>query len=175
MYRIASLMRPNAVLLVALLIVSAGLLVAGCTTPGGDGIQPTPTETMATPTVTETPFTTETPAATATTGVTTAATTAAGGDNVTFDIAAENMAFDTDTIMVPAGANVTMFFDYQDDGIPHNVAVYTDSSATEEIFVGETVTGPETITYTFTAPEEPGTYYFQCDVHPEMNGEFIAE
>jgi plastocyanin len=186
-------MRPNAVLLMTLLIVSAGMLVAGCTAPGGDGIQPTPTETMATPTAAETPFETETPmetetpfettpigtetpAATATTGVTTAATTAAGEENVTVDIAADNMAFDTDTITVPAGANVTMFFDNQDDGIPHNVAVYTDSSAAEEIFVGETITGPETITYTFTAPEEPGTYFFRCDVHPEaMTGDFVVE
>ena len=174
-------MRPNAVLLMALLILSAGMLVAGCTAPGGDGTQPTPTETISTPTATETPFETtpigtETPAATATTGVTTAATTAAGEENVTVDIAADNMAFDTDTITVPAGAEVTIVFDNQDDGIPHNVAVYTDSSAAEEIFVGETITGPETITYTFTAPEEPGTYFFRCDVHPEaMTGDFVVE
>ena len=169
-------MRPNAVLLMTLLIVSAGMLVAGCTAPGGDGIQPTPTETVTTPAETETPTGTETPAATATTGVTTAATTAAGEENVTVDIAADNMAFDTDTITVPAGANVTMFFDNQDDGIPHNVAVYTDSSAAEEIFVGETITGPETTTYIFTAPEEPGTYFFRCDVHPQqMTGDFIVE
>ena len=179
-------MRPNVVLLIALLIVSAGMLVAGCTAPGGDGTQPTPTETVTTPAETETPTGTETPAATATTGVTTAATattgvttaatTAAGGENATVNLTADNMAFDTDTITVPAGAEVTMNFDNQDDGIPHNVAVYTDSSAAEEIFVGETITGPETTTYIFTAPEEPGTYFFRCDVHPQqMTGDFIVE
>jgi plastocyanin len=41
--------------------------------------------------------------------------------------------------------------------------------------VGEIITGPATINYTFTAPSEPGTYYFQCDVHPSMNGDFIVE
>ncbi len=173
-------MRPNAILLMALLIVSAAMLVAGCTAPGGDGTQPTPTETVATPTETPletgTPTGTETPAATETTGVTTAATTAAGGEVATVDIAADSMAFDTSTITVPAGAEVTMVFDNQDDGIPHNVAVYMDSSAAEEIFVGETITGPETTTYTFTAPEEPGTYFFRCDVHPQqMTGDFIVE
>ncbi|MDQ4076493.1 MAG: hypothetical protein M3220_09635 [Chloroflexota bacterium] len=37
--------------------------------------------------------------------------------------------------------------------------------------------GPEeTITYEFDAPSEPGTYYFQCDVHPTtMTGDFIVE
>ncbi|WP_292521503.1 hypothetical protein [Methanoculleus sp.] len=54
-------MRPNLVLLAALLIVSAGILVAGCTSPGGDGIQPTETPTMTetetTPTTMETDVT----------------------------------------------------------------------------------------------------------------------
>jgi plastocyanin len=173
-------MRPNAILLMALLIVSAGMLVAGCTAPGGDGTQPTPTETVTTPTETPletgTPTPTETPAATETTGVTTAATTAAGGGIATVDLVADNMAFDTSTITVPAGAEVTIIFDNREDGILHNVAVYTDSSAAEEIYVGETITGPSVITYTFTAPEEPGTYFFRCDLHPEaMTGDFIVE
>jgi len=77
---------------------------------------------------------------------------------------------------VPAGANVTVNFDNMDDGIPHNVAVYTNASAAEEIFVGETITGPAQTTYTFTAPDEPGTYFFRCDVHPQqMTGDFIVE
>ncbi len=41
--------------------------------------------------------------------------------------------------------------------------------------MGEIITGPAETTYTFTAPSEPGTYYFQCDVHPSMNGDFIVE
>jgi plastocyanin len=91
------------------------------------------------------------------------------------NITAQAVEFDMDTITVPAGANVTMAFDNRDEGVPHNVAVYTDPSMAEEIFVGEIITGPAEITYTFTAPEEPGTYYFQCDVHPSMNGDFIVE
>ena len=99
---------------------------------------------------------------------------AGGGESVTVDIAAENIEFDTETITVPAGAEVTMNFDNRDSA-PHNVAIYTDSSAMTPIYIGEIITGPGQVTYTFTAPSEPGTYFFRCDVHPSMNGEFIVE
>lgn len=196
-----SRMRPNAFLIVVLLIVSAGVLAAGCTMPGGNVTPPTApptgtetpsvTETTATETPVATATTTvETPAATATTAAetptvteTTAAetpaaneTTAAGGGTTSVSLSAQNIAFDTSTITVPAGADVTVNFDNEDNGIPHNFAVYTDSSASQSIFVGDTITGPDTTTYTFTAPSDPGTYYFRCDVHPEqMNGDFIVQ
>jgi len=200
-------MRPNVILIVALLVVSAGVLAAGCTTPGENVTQPTApptgTETPAVTatTVAETPAATgtttaETPAATATTAAetpttaettaattttaatnaTTGATTAPGGGTATVDLTAQNIAFDKSTITVPAGAEVTVNFDNQDSGIPHNFAVYTDSSASQSIFKGDTITGPATTTYTFTAPDEAGTYYFRCDVHPEqMNGDFVVQ
>ena len=98
-----------------------------------------------------------------------------GGNATVVNLTAENIAFDTDTITVPAGANVTVNFNNKDSGIPHNFAVYDSSFRSERIFVGEIITGPATINYTFTAPSEPGTYYFQCDVHPSMNGDFIVE
>ena len=160
-------MKHNALLLAALLVVSAGLLAAGCTAPDGDAT-PTATETVTAPT--------GTPVVTETENVTTAATIAMDGPGATFVIAADNLAFDTSTITVPAGANVTITFENRDDGIPHNIAVYMNASAVEEIFVGETITGPDQTTYTFTAPEEPGTYFFRCDVHPQqMTGDFIVE
>ena len=96
------------------------------------------------------------------------------GARVTVAIAAENFGFSTETITVPAGAEVTVEFDNRDDGVPHNVAVYTDSSASDAIFVGEIVMGPTRPTYTFTAPETPGNYFFRCDVHPAMHGAFIV-
>jgi len=148
------------------------------------GAGPTPTMNV-TPGATEnvTPAATEnvTPAAMPPVGgqagnmtPTPTATTTAGGA-VTVNIAADNIAFDTSTITVPAGATVTMVFNNQDDGIPHNVAVYDSPLRSEAIFVGEIITGPAETTYTFTAPSEPGTYYFQCDVHPSMNGDFVVE
>ena len=101
--------------------------------------------------------------------------TTTGNATAMVNLTAENIAFDTDTITVPAGANVTVNFNNKDSGIPHNFAVYDSSFRSERIFVGEIITGPATTNYTFTAPSEPGTYYFQCDVHPSMNGDFIVE
>ena len=201
-------MRPNIILLVALITVSAGVLAAGCVTPGENVTQPTtapaatatpaitetatPLETATSPatemTTAETPSTTTVAATTTTVAATTTptvtntttpaatTTTVAAGGTATVDLSAKNIAFDKSTITVPAGADVTVNFDNEDDGIPHNFAVYTDSSATDTIFSGETITGPDTTTYTFTAPSDPGTYYFRCDVHPEqMNGDFVVQ
>ncbi|MDD4567465.1 amicyanin [Methanoculleus chikugoensis] len=97
------------------------------------------------------------------------------GNATVVNLAAENIAFDTNTITVPAGANVTVHFVNKDSGIPHNFAVYDSSLRSEQIFVGDIITGPAETNYTFTAPSEPGTYYFQCDIHPSMNGDFIVE
>lgn len=87
---------------------------------------------------------------------------------VTIDLVAQNFAFDKSTISVPAGASVTVNFNNKDMA-PHNFAVYTDSSASKGIFVGQIVTFQK-IAYKFTAPTTPGNYFFRCDVHPNMNG-----
>ena len=99
----------------------------------------------------------------------------ATGNATVIDLAAHNIAFDMDTITVPAGANVTVDFTNEDDGVPHNFAVYDSNLRSNSIFVGEIITGPAETNYTFTAPDEAGTYYFQCDVHPSMNGDFVVE
>lgn len=94
---------------------------------------------------------------------------------VTVDLKAKNVAFDKNSITVPAGARVTMNFDNQ-ESIPHNFALYDSPQAQKAIFVGEVITGPRTIVYTFDAPTEPGTYFFRCDIHPmTMTGQFIVQ
>lgn len=96
--------------------------------------------------------------------------------NATVGLVAKNIAFNTSTITVPAGANVIVNFDNQDANIPHNFAVYTDSSAKTTIFKGQTITGPAKTTYTFMAPSKPGTYFFRCDTHPtQMTGQFVVQ
>jgi plastocyanin len=94
------------------------------------------------------------------------------GGNVTIGLIAKNIAFNTSTITVPACSVVTVTFDNQDSGIPHNLAVYTNSQTTTPVFKGDIITGTKTITYTFTAPCTPGDYFFRCDVHPMMSGTF---
>jgi uncharacterized surface protein with fasciclin (FAS1) repeats len=98
-----------------------------------------------------------------------------GGQSVTISLSAKDIAFNTSTITVPAGANVTVVFDNQDTGIPHNFAVYDTPAAQTSIFVGKIITGPATVNYTFTAPSTPGNYFFRCDVHPTiMTGTFVV-
>jgi plastocyanin len=97
-------------------------------------------------------------------------------ENVTIDLTANGMAFNTSAITVPAGAYVTINFDNQDAGIPHNFALYENQDAKKTIFKGDVISGPKKIIYTFDAPAKAGTYFFRCDVHPRtMIGDFIVK
>jgi plastocyanin len=88
-------------------------------------------------------------------------------------ISASGLAFSTGELDLPADAPVDLTFDNQDDGVQHNVAIYTDESASQPLFKGQLVTGVASVVYSFTAPPA-GTYYFHCDVHPTMNGSVVT-
>jgi len=112
---------------------------------------------------------------TGTAGNVTGNVTGATGNVTVVNLTAQNIAFDKSTITVPAGANVTVHFTNKDSGVQHNFAVYDSNLRSKSFFVGEIITGPAETNYTFTAPSDPGTYYFQCDIHPFMNGKFVVE
>jgi plastocyanin len=84
-------------------------------------------------------------------------------------ITAENLAFDRDTLSFPADTASTLTFQNNDAGVPHNVAIYPDASSSKALFTGDLVTGVATATYNIPALPA-GSYYFHCDVHPDMNG-----
>jgi plastocyanin len=116
------------------------------------------------------------PTETAQTPQTEQKTTSGDPSAVTIQLVAKDIAFDKKTITVPAGAQVTIDFDNKDSGIPHNFSLYETSKAEKELFDGKIITGPSTITYTFTAPSTPGEYFFRCDVHPTvMTGTFVVK
>ncbi len=99
----------------------------------------------------------------------------AGSNSIVVNIMAQNRTFNTSTITVPAGAQVTINFDNQDSGVQHDVAFYTDPSASNTIYRILATTGPNKITDTFIAPSTPGAYFFRCDFHPTtMTGQFIV-
>lgn len=112
------------------------------------------------PQVVATPAAASTPAGTATAN--------------TVQITAHNIAFDKKTLTVKAGA-ITIEFHNDDNGIPHNFAVYRSSSGpTNEIKHTNITPGPVTETLKLTL--QKGTYYFDCQVHPQqMFGKLIVQ
>ena len=83
-------------------------------------------------------------------------------------ITASGLQFDKGSFSLPA-AGGTIRFTNNDAGTQHNVAIYKDSSAADNLFRGDLITGVASAEY-HVPPIPPGTYYFQCDVHPTMNG-----
>jgi plastocyanin len=177
--------------LILICILGTIILYAGCTTQqGGEGTSiPTTVPSTTAITTMQTPETivttiipnTISTAGTTATGEIQTPTTAPGGPTTSttedhgerIKIKAENFAFDRSTITVPAGSQVIIEFENK-DLVGHNMAFYTSPSLSTLIYRGEIITGPRTIIYTFTAPSTPGTYYFHCDPHPSMDGQFIV-
>jgi plastocyanin len=83
-------------------------------------------------------------------------------------ISSKNLEFSTDHLVAPADKPFQIAYDNQ-EGAPHNVAIYKTEAATEKIFAEAPFGGPKAIVY--NVPAQPaGTYFFRCDVHPEMKG-----
>lgn len=86
-----------------------------------------------------------------------------GGPPAAF-LAASELAFDTESLSVPAGREFGLAFENR-SSLPHNVSIR--DSGGDAVFTGETFTGPRTVTY--AAPElKAGSYTFVCDVHPDQ-------
>ena len=141
--------------LILALAVPLALLTAACGGEGGDvPTIPSPESPAATETETGEP--------------------SPGGSPVELEVEAEDFAFDSSTYSVPAGATVELKFKNRDEGVPHTFTVYQSEDAQDQIFDTGQIIGDTEETYDFTAPEA-GSYYFQCDVHPDMNGELVVE
>ena len=56
---------------------------------------------------------------------------------------------------------------------PHNVSIYTDSSASQRLFEGEIFSSGSRV---YQVPAlAAGTYFFRCDVHQDMTGTIVAK
>ena len=87
-------------------------------------------------------------------------------------IVAKDLKFQSTSVEVKAGQNVTIHFDNQDTA-PHNVAIFTDSSASTAISVGEVITSAKADQV--VPALQPGSYFFRCDVHHDMTGTLVAK
>jgi plastocyanin len=85
-------------------------------------------------------------------------------------LSADNLEFSAPCLVANAGEAFTIRFT-NNESVPHNVAVYRDSTKANEISRGDTISGPDqSIDYPIEALDA-GTYYFDCTVHPgDMNG-----
>ena len=87
-------------------------------------------------------------------------------------ITAQGNSFSPASLTVPAGKAFSLTLDNK-DAAPHNVAIYRDSSAAEQVSIGEIVSS------TSVAQQVPalakGTYFFRCDVHHDMTGTIVAK
>lgn len=94
---------------------------------------------------------------------------ASAGEAARVQLAAENIAFEQDTITLAADTDVEIEFDNNDRETQHNITIL-GQDPTRPVFRGQLVTGVATVTYTFRSPGS-GEYRFQCDIHPaQMKG-----
>jgi plastocyanin len=103
-------------------------------------------------------------------------TTEEGGPPVTltpFLSASAATHFDQARIVIPADTPVTLTFENQQDGVPHDVAIEDPATDGEFLFHGEQITGPDTIDYQLP-PLAVGEYPFVCTIHPPMVGTVLV-
>ena len=90
-------------------------------------------------------------------------------ENGVINLSAKDLEFSAPCMVANAGEAFSIHFT-NEDAQPHNVAVYTDSSASTKIMGGDIIsTKGESMDYQVEAQDE-GEYYFNCEVHPDMNG-----
>jgi cupredoxin-like protein len=89
----------------------------------------------------------------------------------TLHLIARSTRFAADCLAAPANTALTINFDNQDGGVPHNVGIYDEDPRRDpnarELFRGGLVTGADMTTYE-VGPLPAGTYHFRCDVYPDQ-------
>jgi plastocyanin len=132
-------MRARGGMVVGVLVGVLALAAAGC--GGGDDDGGSASATTAAPETTAAPT-----------------TTAASGGEDEVRLTASGTAWDTTSLEMTAGANVTVEVT-NDDTIEHNFS-FAEANADEDVEAGEDATA------TFTAPAA-GSYEFFCKYHPQ--------
>jgi plastocyanin len=89
-------------------------------------------------------------------------------------LTASGLAFDTEELAVPADKPFTVAVS-NEDTVVHNFSIYDGKDANgEQLFKGQDVSPGSSVDEDVDAIPK-GSYYFQCDYHPAMNGTVTAE
>ena len=89
-------------------------------------------------------------------------------------VSAESLTFNTDEITLSAGEESELSFNNEDSSsVQHNIAIYEEQGG-KDLFVGDVIPGGQAVTYSVPALDK-GEFYFQCDIHPGMNGSVVVE
>jgi plastocyanin len=91
--------------------------------------------------------------------------------------AADPLAYEPAQFTVPAGADVTVNYS-NESNLPHDVQTFAGQDSSSEVLgATEVITGPGAqSSMTFTAPAEPGDYFFWCSVHQSaMTGTYTVQ
>ena len=85
-----------------------------------------------------------------------------------FTIVAENMRWDVDRVVVPAGVEVTATIENRDRGALRNLHIKSPDDPKTELEQGVVT---QTLTFTIA---EPGEHEYVCDAHLFMSGTIVA-
>jgi plastocyanin len=102
------------------------------------------------------------------------ALTACAPPSLRVAVYSDTHAFEPAVVTVPAGERFILEYTNDEPDAQHNIAVYTEEGG-EAIAVSEDIIGPDAVTEVEVRALDLGTYYFQCDIHPFMNGILVAE
>jgi plastocyanin len=133
----------------AALILAGGGALAGCGASGAASANPTPEGSPS-------------------------ATPIAAFDGLVIDVIAKGQGFSKTEMEVPAGAPFRIVLDNQDANFYHGVAIGVGDTAAaardaELVFEGAILAGPGLQAYDVPSLA-PGTYWFFCQPHANMNG-----
>lgn len=98
-------------------------------------------------------------------------TTQPSGPSAEWTIVASGITFDLETLIVPADTDVTVTFDNQDAGVPHDFTVWQNEAAAtandtgQQLVKSNQITGGAETQVTFPSGGT-GELYFNCTIHP---------
>lgn len=88
-------------------------------------------------------------------------------------ISAKDLRFSTDQLVVPAGKKFTLVFKNL-EAVPHNVRITTERDGKGDLLFRHDFITNQTGVFE-VGPISAGTWYFECEVHPQMNGVVLAQ